>query len=322
MTRKESVFDTLISDARIDKGIRILTLLIIVSALAFGWYYYQTRYASRPEPNPYADEIASLEEQVKRNPNNVDMRLTLARAYLTAGENEGAEAQATQALSLSPDSPAALFVRGEAHMQMGNYAETIADFERIDDLVQTTPALRSDPNLAYIYFHLGELYRISEENGGKAEAAYLEALTYDSSDADSHLGLGMVYQEYGEHETAISHFEDATLFVPNFIEAYQAMAASYSALEDEAGLAYAQGMTAYVEQDFNTARQLLERSAELNPDSPGAFVGLALVFEKTGLTEDALAAAETAVEIDENNFLANYLLKRLTAVEPESKETQ
>lgn len=67
-----------------------------------------------------ADRIASFQEKVEKNPNQVFFRYSLAQAYFEEGEFEKASSEFKKCLEVRPDwMMASLFV-GKAEMESGN----------------------------------------------------------------------------------------------------------------------------------------------------------------------------------------------------------
>ena len=162
-----------------------------------------------------------------------------------------------------------------------------------------------------LYF-LGDSYL---QTGQAAEAipALEQALEINRTDADAMYKLGQAYAATDQHTEAIASFENAIRFVPDFVEVYQGMLDSYEALGMPVQAAYARGMLAYAEKDYQTARAQLEQVVVALPDFVPGFLGLGMTYEKLGDLENALAYADLALQIDSHSLAAVQLKGRAEA---------
>ncbi len=111
----------------------------------------------------------------------------------------------------------------------------------------------------------------------------------------------------------MQRYGQAVRLVPDFEEAYGAMADSYTALDRPDHVAYATGMVAYCQKDYEVAASHLERAAEALPDFAPVFVGLGLAYEGMEMPEAALPAIQRALELDPDDFAAQQALARVQA---------
>ena len=99
-------------------------------------------------------------------------------------------------------------------------------------------------------------------------------------------------------------FRTAVLFVPtDWCEPYDAMAAAYTALKDEAGQKYAQAMAQFCQGDADGATKALTALAE-EPQAVDAMVGLALIAEKSADRDKASEWFQKALDEDSENVTA------------------
>jgi tetratricopeptide (TPR) repeat protein len=109
-------------------------------------------------------------------------------------------------------------------------------------------------------------------------------------------------------------FHGATTFVPDYLEAYQAMADVYDTLKMPELATYARGMMAYSKKDYAAARDLLLKSAQARPDFAPTFAGLGRTYEALEDLQAAKSAYESALAIDPNDFTASNGLERVEAM--------
>jgi Tfp pilus assembly protein PilF len=139
------------------------------------------------------------------------------------------------------------------------------------------------------------------------------AVNWAKTDADAMYKLGMAYMGAQQYEKAVNMFHGATTFVPNFVEAYDAMAAAYETMQKPELADFARGMSAYAKKDYTNALALLLKSSQAKSDFPPTFAGLGLTYEAMGDLQNAKISYETAVMLDQNNFTAQNGVERVTA---------
>jgi tetratricopeptide (TPR) repeat protein len=113
----------------------------------------------------------------------------------------------------------------------------------------------------------------------------------------------------------VQQYHEAVRYVPEFVEAYQAMAASYEALGRPAEEEYARGMEAFSGRAYAQAEQSLLRAAADLPDFAPLYLGLGLTYEQLGETGMARENLERTLSLDPDNFYAAVVIDRLLAAE-------
>jgi tetratricopeptide (TPR) repeat protein len=108
-------------------------------------------------------------------------------------------------------------------------------------------------------------------------------------------------------------FIAATTFVPDYYEAYDAMALAYDALKNPDLANYARGMMAYSKKDYKSALSLLLKSAQAKPNFPPIYTGLGRTYEAMNDLPNAKLSYEMALKLDPNNFTASNGVERVTA---------
>jgi tetratricopeptide (TPR) repeat protein len=121
----------------------------------------------------------------------------------------------------------------------------------------------------------------------------------------------MAYAAIQDYPNAVNMFSAATTFVPDFQEAYDAMAAAYDAAGKPDYGDYARGMSAYAKEDYKAAIDLLNKSAQTQPGYAPIFAGLGMAYEALGNLQESLAAYQAAIQLDPNNFTASNGVERV-----------
>jgi Flp pilus assembly protein TadD len=102
-------------------------------------------------------------------PNDADLHLNLANAYLLAGSPTEALREADEVLQLEPNSAAAYFVKGSAHLRLAKPAEAVQALENAQKL---------EPGDTATCFQLGRA-RLELEQWEDAIAAFKEGIALD-----------------------------------------------------------------------------------------------------------------------------------------------
>jgi tetratricopeptide (TPR) repeat protein len=302
----------------LQRAIWIVLGLLLVLLLAFAAYYISDRYLHAQERAPGDLEVEYLEEALRQEPGDPQRRTALAEAYLRAGSYARALEQAGQVLRHYPQDPSALLVAGIAHVRLDRPEAALAPLRTFVALRKDGPMARSDAALEAAYYYLGESY---VKLGQPAEAIPpLEAaLLINAVDADALYQLGRAHDGNGQPQAAVQRYAQAVRLVPDFLEAYQAMAGSYAALDLPHHVAYAQGMVAFCHKDYQAAVSRLEEATASLPGFAPAYLGLGLAYEGMGSLRPALAAIQRALELDPGDFAAQQALGRIQAA-PEMRD--
>lgn len=283
---------------------------VFIVIVAFSGYYYWDRYVYLDDQSPLEIGVEHLEAMVRENPEDPQARVALAQYYFENGVYEKAIEQAQQVLAAYPDDDNALFVLGMSYIQSGQTEAAFEPLLQFTDSRRESPMARSDTVLQTALYFLGQSY-VETNQPDKAVEVLKEALLINAADADAMYQLGLAYALQGQHEEAITQYEEAVRFVPDFIEAYQGMIASYGALGMTDHVAYARGMEAFSLKDYETARTHLDAATANLPDFAPAFVGLGLVQEQLGDLQGAQTNFEYVLELDPGNFMATHALGRV-----------
>jgi tetratricopeptide (TPR) repeat protein len=297
----------------LDKAIFVAAFALIAVVLAFSGYYYFDRYVNIGDQSPVQLSIASLEDSVRDDPQDVDVRINLALTYLDANRFKEARDQSLQVLENFPERDEPLFIYGLASFKMNDYVSAVEYLKQFTDLRKESPTAALDTYLQTALYFLGDAYLELDLPNEAAEALEL-ALHLNSMDADAYFKVGVAYAQADQHEKAVANYLRATDFVPDFLEAFQMMIQSYAALEDPGMVAFARGMEALTLGDLETAETHLKAAVEDYPEFARAYIGLAMVYEQRTNYQQALSNIEIALQLEPNNFMANNVLGRINFV--------
>jgi len=302
----------LLSDTnQLTRIIILLAVVLVLAIISFGGYYYYDRYYTS-QPTKKEVSLAQAEQAVRDDPQNTNKRLELAQTYLIYRRFDDALAQANQVNKSQPDNQAAWLVMGIANANNGKPADAIEPLTKYVDAHKNEDMAALDKGLESALFYLGDSY-LQLGQPDKAVPPLEMVAGMSKTDADAIYKLGMAYSGIKEYEKATNMFLIATSFVPDYLEAYQAMAVDYDAMQQPVLASYARGMIAYSKKDYKTALPILIKAAQDNPGFAPTFIGLGQTYEALKDLQNARSSYQAAMNLDPTNFTASDGFQRTEA---------
>lgn len=309
--KRQNLISNFWTDTHLLNRIVFLTLgAVVLVVVSFGGYYYWDRYVHLGDPSPLALGVAALEEKVREDPQDPEVRVALAQYYYENGIYDKAITQAQQVLENYPKHEGALFVLGLAYTGSGNVEAAIEPLEQFVTIRREAEMASTDSLLETALYFLGENY-VELHRPSEAIAILSEALVINRIDADAMYQLGLAYAMDEKPELALEQYHNAVRFVPDFFEAYSAMAESYRMLSMPSHVDYARGMETFAQGDYAQARKYLEKAVKNLPDFVPALVGMGLTYESLGDLQSAQTNLEQALLLEPDNFMASHALARV-----------
>lgn len=179
------------------------------------------------ESGDYDEAISALETAAEQASESTDAHFMLGQAYNQIGELSKAADEFRKVLELDPDNAAAHHNLGVTYYQLQDLESAIEQFEK---------ALNSDPDDPDTHYQLGATYLTLALSGSEAlspaDPELLEQATDEFETAlelregmpEALIGLGNVYLQRGDYETAIEILQEAIASVPDSREAHYALA--------------------------------------------------------------------------------------------------
>jgi tetratricopeptide (TPR) repeat protein len=311
--RNQNQIPRFLSSTRaLQRAVWLVWAALAASLVVFGIYYVADRYVHPNVPSAVERGIEQMEQAIREEPQNAEMRVALAETYLAAGEYAEALDQAEQVLALYPENGRALLIAGIGSARLDRPEAAVDALNRFIALRKDEPMANADQALETAYYFVGESY-VKLERPAEAIPALEAALVINRTDADALYQLGLAYQGIDQAQAAVECYHRTIRLVPDFFQAYQGMVASYTALGETDRAAYARGMEAFCVQDYELAARSLERVTGTLPDFAPAFLGMGLTYERMGRLEAALAAVQRAYELDPHDLAAQQAMGRIQA---------
>lgn len=192
----------------------VAVLVLIVAILGMVGVLVYDIVTSEETPFTVSDrDILLYSDEVAKNPEDAEARISLARALLAAEDHEAALEQADRALGIKARHPGALYARGMALRLMGRYEEAVADFDEVLELI---------PDEAEALLQKGLALEARGDLTG-AVAAVERSVEQRSTASDVRVQLGRLYEKQGAKDRAIEQYKAALRFVPGYMPALQAL---------------------------------------------------------------------------------------------------
>ncbi len=296
-------------DRQLNRLIKRIALVLVVGTIAFVGFYALDRW--RPATTPIVDQrLATLEQAVRDNPEDVASRGLLADTYVVKGRYEDALVQYNLILETGQETELAKFGRAAAYMGLGRLDDAAADYQAVVDIAKGGEMANVDPMLQAAYYSLGS---IAMQQGRPAEAVtFLEkALAIKRSDADSLYLIGTAYVATGETDKAEIALRSAIDFVPiGWSEPYVALAQAFTKAGRTAEAEWAGAMANLAAGQPEIAEPRL--LAIVNSDAAlDVAIGLGLLNETKGDTATAAEWYGKALALSPDSAAARLGMSRV-----------
>jgi serine/threonine protein kinase/tetratricopeptide (TPR) repeat protein len=277
---------------------------------ALGETYWEQYHQTADAKWPLA-ALSSLAEALRLDPNQHEVRRSMARIYSGMGRNERALEELNRALEIAPASD-------ETHRNLGNVLFDLG--KRDEALEHFEQAIRLRPNFWENHRELGKAwYRMGQYDRAIVSFSRVTQLQPDS--AWGFLMLGTTYHAIGEIELALYNYERSTAISPsataatnmgtiwygrkNYVEAlkYYELATQIRPNKPlyyrNRGDAYLRlGETERAHESYERARQLTEKLIRVNPKDAEELSRLSVYEAKLGLFDLARRHAAEASRYD------------------------
>jgi predicted O-linked N-acetylglucosamine transferase (SPINDLY family) len=195
---------------------------------------------------------------------------------------------------------------------LGVVAHQKGENENALELIQQ--AIQSEPNTAFYYCSLGDVY---SDLGNITDAifSYQKAIELKPELVEVHFNMGNAYQVHGQLDEAIASYQKALVLKPDLAVAHQNIAAAFnkSGDFDQAIFHYQKFLnlkpddaTAYnkignifkIQGKLNQAITTYQKALEVKPDLASIHNNLGSAFEERGNLHQAIAAYRHALKLN------------------------
>ncbi len=216
-------------------------------------------------------------EALRLDPDDAEVRYTLAGLYSDTGRTAEAIEQLKKALELQPSNDDAHRRLGQVLAESGEQAQALAEFET---------AIKIRPGFWRNYLQLG-LADMKAGRNDEAVAAFRRITQLQPDNAWGFQMLGTAYHVMGDRAAAVTNYQRAIELGPD--------ARAYSNL----GTAY------YEDGRFADAARAYEQAAQMEPKVPAKHRNLGDVYKRLGQPEKARDAYRRAIALGRDQLQTN-----------------
>ncbi len=294
---------------RLQRLVRLAALILVIGTVAFVAFYFTDQHTD-PGPTLAQRSVTETEALVRKNPNDLALRLKLAASYSAAQRTDDALAQYDTILTAAPDNVTALLGKADIIAPAGDPGGAVVLYQRVVDLRKGGEMASADTDLERAYFGLGSVAN-ARGDYGRAIAALESAVRIDGTDADAWYVLGQAQLAVGSAQQAIAAERNAVAFVPlGWSEPYAVMSRAYASQGKTAQTAWANAMIDLIAKQDDKAKAELTGLVD-GPAAADAMVGLAFLAESRGDDAAALAWYRKTLTVDPQNANAQSGVSRL-----------
>lgn len=285
----------------LDNGLNVALGVLVVALVALaGWFGYSVwqNYQVQELTNAPTRVIKSLQEQVRKAPNDVVLRVRLGEAFGSAGKYPQAIEQFNAALKIEPEHIGAYLDLGMVAMLTNNDDEAERYFKKVLELTEEAQFSQVDERKENALYNLG-LVTLRQQRYADAAGYFKSALRIRKDASDTYLNLARALNGLEDYESAITNLEFAIAFDPGFAEAHYTLGQVYEAQGDKVNASYAYFQAARLEPDAEPPAEAL---ASFGPSSD--WVAKARQQLGSGNLDEALDSALIAANLDPKNIEA------------------
>lgn len=277
---------------------------------SLGVFYYENHDSQKA--------IETLEEALKYDPDNPDIRTNLAMMYLEQQQFEKVLEQLGAIPNLDERDRRALTALAVSNFVLGKYGQAVLFYRKLaqaqpdDQVLHLTLAvalqlngegeegekvrrqLPNDPSIeAQYHAILADALRFRSKVA-EAVAEYEKAIALAPDLPEVNYRLGVLQSELHNYEKAAESFRRELRISPNNPDANYSLGAYYLSYGNDSGL----------------AKNYFEKTLQYNPQHLGAYLGLMKIYLNRSQAAEALHLAEKAEELGSGNDEFHYLKSR------------
>jgi tetratricopeptide (TPR) repeat protein len=305
---------TSVSDRTFSRLMRLGVLVLVIGVAAFATIYYQDQHVAAA-PSLIDRQTTTAETAVKKAPNDVNARLTLAADYQLDKRYSDALNQYNIILKAVKGNRFALLGQGSVLIAQGKLTAAAAAYKQITAGNAKGEFAGDDPQLQEAYYSLGSI-AVTQHRTTDAVFELQAALGIDPQDSDAFYLMGLAQLQAGQPKLAIDAFTKALSFVPTgWCQPYTQLALVYTRLHQAPQATYNTGMADFCHNETAAARGELTTLIK-GPEAVNSMLGLALIAQTDTSSNASTAQASSwykkVLAVDPTNSVAIADLKQLS----------
>ena len=260
-------------------------------------------------------QYAALVKDYKEKPAGLEAKVRLAEMDLVSGKQAEAERQVEEVLKKNPRSSDGLILSGRMALARRNGKDAVQAFRTV---------LHDQPELATVYFLLGQAYLLTGENN-LAKESFEQAVALYPGQVDARRSLAALESQSGHHQQARARLDDllkqrpddvaaldmlmmVDLVTKNWVEAERTLERLRTVSKDSAAAIMAEGRLRQAQGQFNKAGAAYERATTLAPNDPDALLSLVKLDVAQGHTDRAKTRLDALLATRPDHLFGHGLL--------------
>lgn len=233
-------------------GMFILVVLLLLAFYGIDWY---RSYTFSPVVNRV---ITLLEERVRKNPRDLDLRIVLGEAYLKNGQTDEAITQFKQVVKVDSSREDAYVDLGIAYMKKNMFVKAEDQFKTVIAMNELSQYKLMNKRLESAHYYMAAS-QFRRHQYRDALMNVRKALKIGPTNSDTFLLLGRIYLDKKQYKQAVSCFTKSIRFDPKFADAYYGRGLAYEKmnLKDKALSDYSRALREF--PDFSEAKEALQK---------------------------------------------------------------
>lgn len=201
----------------LDIALWTAVVAVIMLASFLGWSVWsQNRQVVSATPASRA--VEAIQADLKKDPNNLDLRMRLAQALVVAAREREAVAQYQAVLKVNKDYTPALSGLGFIAAKDKEWKTAQGYFQKVTDLLANTENADRNRTLETAYFYLGTA-QMEQHDYEDAIGNFKAALRIRRDASDTHYALAYCYKGLDSEKKYREELEAAIAFDPKMPEA-------------------------------------------------------------------------------------------------------
>lgn len=228
----------------------------------------------------YYEKAINIGEGTSENPQEIiEIMLDLALEYENLQNFDGAISVLERLLEKTPDNESAIYEIAYCYERLGNFDKCIEYYNKYID---------NNPYSFTAWYNLGNIYFLKKDTD-KALWAYDFSTIINEDFSSAHFNIGNTYMQIEDFDKAIAAYEKCLR-----LDADDSLTLCYM------GEAYER------KEQYEIALEYYNKSKTINPSLADAWLGIGIVKDLLGQTNQSISYLQQAVNIQTSN--ANYNL--------------
>ena len=241
------------------------------------------------------DKIEELQNLIKKDPHDFQLRRELAVLLIDCGYNDEALKNLLYLSSKYTDDVGIFYNLGIVYEKLKNFSKAKDAYLK---------AISIDNKFYDAIYNLGLVYSELKEYD-KAIDAFNKVLEDDSNDSNTYFNIGLAYFKKGDYVNAIDNFQKTIDINDDDLYAHFYLGNIFKELGDR-----------------DSAREKFEKVISISQDYSWAYFNLAVIYNEEGKTDQAIENLYKTIEMNQYDTQAYMILTKILLKEENYSEAE